>query len=217
MRIRRRRLLTRAGLGLLVVAVLLQLVPYGRDHTNPPVTQDAAWPDGRARELATAACYDCHSNQTRWPPQSYVAPFSWLLARDVEQGREALNFSTWDEDDGGPTTPPRRSPTAACRPAATCSSTPTPPSARPTGSSWSTPSRSWPTPAPAAATAAPAEASRASAVPRRPGRPGLSSGQGRGRKPARKALSTSWEAAQRSVGAWNRMAWRTPAALKVMS
>jgi hypothetical protein len=101
MRIRRRRLLTRAGLGLLVVAVLLQLVPYGRDHTNPPVTQDAAWPDGRARELATAACYDCHSNQTRWPPQSYVAPFSWLLARDVEQGREALNFSTWDEDDGG--------------------------------------------------------------------------------------------------------------------
>ena len=97
---RRRRFLLRAGLGLLVVAVLLQLVPYGRDHTNPPVTQDAPWPDGRARELATAACYDCHSNQTRWPPQSYVAPFSWLLIRDVERGRAELNFSTWDEDDG---------------------------------------------------------------------------------------------------------------------
>jgi hypothetical protein len=97
---RRRRTLVRAGLGLFAVAVLLQLVPYGRDHTNPPVTQDAPWPDGRARELATAACYDCHSNQTRWPPQSYVARFSWLLARDVEQGRAALNFSTWDEDDG---------------------------------------------------------------------------------------------------------------------
>jgi hypothetical protein len=65
------------------------------------VTQDAPWPDGRGRELATAACYDCHSNQTRWPPQSYVAPFSWLLTRDVEQGRAELNFSTWDEDDGG--------------------------------------------------------------------------------------------------------------------
>jgi hypothetical protein len=100
MRTRRGKVLLRAGLGLLAVAVLLQLVPYGRDHTNPPVTQDAPWPDGRARELATAACYDCHSNQTRWPPQSFVAPFSWLLARDVEQGREALNFSTWDEDDG---------------------------------------------------------------------------------------------------------------------
>ena len=97
---RRRRILLRAGLGLLAVAVLLQLVPYGRDHTNPPVTEDAPWPDGRARELATAACYDCHSNQTRWPPESFVAPFSWLLARDVEQGRAALNFSTWDEDDG---------------------------------------------------------------------------------------------------------------------
>jgi hypothetical protein len=93
-------MLTRAGLGLLAVAVAIQLVPYGRDHTNPPVTQDAPWPDGPARELATAACYDCHSNQTRWPPQSHVAPFSWLLARDVEQGRAALNFSTWDEDDG---------------------------------------------------------------------------------------------------------------------
>ena len=97
---RRRRFLFRAGLGLLVVAVLLQLVPYGRGHANPPVTGDAPWPDGRARELATAACYDCHSNQTRWPPQSYVAPFSWLLTRDVEQGRAELNFSTWDSDDG---------------------------------------------------------------------------------------------------------------------
>ena len=97
---RRRRFLVRAGLGLLVVAVLLQLVPYGRDHTNPPVTRDAPWPDARARELAAAACYDCHSNQTRWPPQSHLAPFSWLLTRDVEQGRAELNFSTWDEDDG---------------------------------------------------------------------------------------------------------------------
>jgi hypothetical protein len=100
MRTPRRRFLVRAGLGLFAVAVLLQLVPYGRDHTNPPVTQDAPWPDGRARELATTACYDCHSNQTRWPLQSYVAPFSWMVARDVEQGREALNFSTWAEDDG---------------------------------------------------------------------------------------------------------------------
>ena len=104
MRTPRRRILVRAGLGLFAVAVLLQLVPYGRDHTNPRVTQDAPWPDGRARELATTACYDCHSNQTRWPPQSYVAPFSWMVTRDVEQGREALNFSTWfssgDTDDG---------------------------------------------------------------------------------------------------------------------
>jgi hypothetical protein len=34
------------------------------------------------------------------PPQSFVAPFSWLVTRDVEQGRDELNFSTWDEEDG---------------------------------------------------------------------------------------------------------------------
>jgi hypothetical protein len=95
-----RKLLLRAGLGLLLVAVLLQFLPFGRLGANPPVTRDAPWPDARARELAVAACYDCHSNQTRWPLQSFVAPFSWMVARDVEQGREALNFSTWDEDDG---------------------------------------------------------------------------------------------------------------------
>jgi hypothetical protein len=100
MRTRTRKVLLWAGLGLLAVAVLVQLVPYGRDHANPPVTRDAPWPDGRARELATAACYECHSNQTRWPPQSHVAPLSWLLTRDVERGRDELNFSTWDEDDG---------------------------------------------------------------------------------------------------------------------
>jgi hypothetical protein len=100
MRIPGRRVLLRAGLGLLVVAVLLQLLPFGRPGENPPVTRDAPWPNGRARELAVAACYDCHSNQTRWPLHSRVAPISWLVTRDVEQGREKLNFSTWEGDGG---------------------------------------------------------------------------------------------------------------------
>jgi len=64
--------------------------------------------------------------QTRWPPQSFVAPVSWLLTRDVEQGRDELNFSTWDSDDGEADAPPRRSPRARCRRAAMCSSIPTP-------------------------------------------------------------------------------------------
>jgi hypothetical protein len=41
-----------------------------------------------------------HQPPPGWPPQSHVAPFSWLLTRDVEQGRAELNFSTWDSDDG---------------------------------------------------------------------------------------------------------------------
>ncbi len=81
------------------VAVLIQLVPYGWDHGNPPVTQDAPWPSEEARELAVTACYDCHSNETEWPVYSYIAPMSWLVRRDIDAGRDELNFSTWDQDD----------------------------------------------------------------------------------------------------------------------
>jgi hypothetical protein len=80
--------------------LLLQLVPYGRKHSNPPVTAAAPWPDADAERLARAACYDCHSNETDWPVYSYVAPFSWLVRRDVDAGRDELNFSEWDRDDG---------------------------------------------------------------------------------------------------------------------
>jgi hypothetical protein len=81
-----------------VLLGLLQLVPYGWRHPNPRVTADAPWPSRDVRELAVEACYDCHSNETRWPPYSYVAPMSWLVRRDVERGRDELNFSTWDRD-----------------------------------------------------------------------------------------------------------------------
>ena len=75
--------------------LLLQLVPYGWRHPNPPVTQDAPWPSPEARRIAKAACYDCHSNESHWPAYSYVAPMSWLVRKDVEDGRAKLNFSTW--------------------------------------------------------------------------------------------------------------------------
>jgi Haem-binding domain len=93
----RRTLLRVAAVGA-VVFVALQLVPYGWHHPNPPVVADAPWPDARSEELARAACYDCHSNETDWPVYSYVAPMSWLVRRDVEQGRDELNFSDWGDD-----------------------------------------------------------------------------------------------------------------------
>lgn len=43
------------------------------------------------------ACYDCHSYQTNWPWYSNIAPFSWIISDHVENGRRALNFSTWEE------------------------------------------------------------------------------------------------------------------------
>jgi len=42
-----------------------------------------------------AACFDCHSNQTNWPWYSVIAPASWLIQHDVDEGRAALNWSEW--------------------------------------------------------------------------------------------------------------------------
>ncbi len=79
------------------IAVLIQFVPYGHSHTNPPVTKEPVWDSPSTRELFHRACFDCHSNETRWPWYAYVAPVSWLLARDVNGGRRHLNLSTWDQ------------------------------------------------------------------------------------------------------------------------
>lgn len=81
--------------GVLVMALAIQLVPYGHDHTNPPVGVEPAWPSAQARQFAVRACFDCHSNQTTWPWYANVAPVSWLIQRDVEAGRAHVNFSQW--------------------------------------------------------------------------------------------------------------------------
>lgn len=54
------------------------------------------WDSPETERLVRTACYDCHSNETFWPWYSYVAPVSWLVLRDVNRGRDGLNFS---EDD----------------------------------------------------------------------------------------------------------------------
>jgi hypothetical protein len=46
--------------------------------------------------LAARACFDCHSNETIWPWYSNIAPISWLVQRDVDEGRRAVNFSEWN-------------------------------------------------------------------------------------------------------------------------
>ena len=76
--------------------LLIQLVPYGRDHSNPPVTAEPAWDSPQTKALARAACFDCHSNETDWPWYTNIAPVSWLAQHDVDEGRNALNFSEWD-------------------------------------------------------------------------------------------------------------------------
>ena len=86
-----------AGLGLLI-----QLVPYGRNHENPQVVQGPSWDHPRTRETFFRVCKDCHSNETEWPWYSFVAPASWLVQRDVEEARSHFNVSEWgrEKNDG---------------------------------------------------------------------------------------------------------------------
>ena len=82
---------------LLAVFVLIQFIPFGHDHTNPPTTKEPAWDSPETKALIRRACFDCHSNETNWLWYSHVAPVSWLVQRDVNGGRSHLNFTEWDK------------------------------------------------------------------------------------------------------------------------
>lgn len=77
---------------IVLLLVGIQLVPVQR--TNPEVVSDFAGP-AEVQAILERSCYDCHSNETAWPWYSYVAPVSWLVAHDVNEGRAHLNFSDW--------------------------------------------------------------------------------------------------------------------------
>jgi cbb3-type cytochrome oxidase cytochrome c subunit len=79
----------------IILFILIQFIPYGKNHTNPPIVSEPNWDSQQTRDLAKRACFDCHSNETTWPWYSNIAPVSWLVYRDVVQGRERLNFSDW--------------------------------------------------------------------------------------------------------------------------
>ena len=79
--------------GFIAIQFVDRVVPaLGRD--NPPVIYQMVWDSPQTEDLMRAACYDCHSNETTWPWYSRIAPVSWLVAHDVNEGRDHLNFST---------------------------------------------------------------------------------------------------------------------------
>lgn len=82
-------------IGLAGLLIAMQAVPYGRSHINPPVTGEPAWDSPRTRALAVRTCFDCHSNETTWPWYSNIPPVSWLIQRDVDEGRKKVNYSEW--------------------------------------------------------------------------------------------------------------------------
>ncbi|HSG30777.1 MAG TPA: heme-binding domain-containing protein [Thermodesulfobacteriota bacterium] len=82
------------GLILFIVLIAIQFIPVAR--TNPPVTSDIQAP-ADVKNIFKRACYDCHSNETKWPWYSKVAPSSWFVINHINEGRDEYNFSTWDK------------------------------------------------------------------------------------------------------------------------
>lgn len=89
-----------AGFALLLIGV--QVVPNELPPLELANQGDIAMSGIVSEEIGTilrTSCYSCHSNETSYPWYSYVAPSSWLVAKDVREGREALNFSQWQDYD----------------------------------------------------------------------------------------------------------------------
>jgi hypothetical protein len=76
------------------ILIAIQFVPV--DRRNFPA-QDGPPAPVPVKATLRGACYDCHSNQTRWPWYSAVAPASWWAAYEVNEGRRRLNFSFWGD------------------------------------------------------------------------------------------------------------------------
>ena len=82
----------------IIIFGLIQLIPI--DRVNEPVKKEENFVDNykvspRVKNLIIAACYDCHSNEVKYPDYAYVAPISWMVKDHVSEGRERLNFSKW--------------------------------------------------------------------------------------------------------------------------
>ena len=89
----------RIVLVLIVFCAASQIIRPSR--ANPPIDQKrelhAVLPlDPTVASIFARSCNDCHSNRTVWPWYSQIAPISWLVAYDVRQGRQKMNFSEWD-------------------------------------------------------------------------------------------------------------------------
>jgi len=82
-----------ATIGTLIV---IQAIPYGKNHTNPPINGEPAWSSPRTRELMVRACFGCHSNQVEYPSYASVAPISWMVQSHIDEGRSKVNYQEWN-------------------------------------------------------------------------------------------------------------------------
>jgi hypothetical protein len=88
--------------GPVLLLLIIQLVPNELPavvDTNPGDIIQSGIVSEEVASLLKVSCNNCHSNETEYPWYSYVAPSSWLVARDVRLARAELNFSEWAEMD----------------------------------------------------------------------------------------------------------------------
>ncbi len=85
--------LRRVIIGLVVLVAAIQFIPVS--YTNPPAADPVVFTDPKAEQIAKKACYDCHSNNTRYPWYSNFQPVAWWLDSHINEGKEELNFSEY--------------------------------------------------------------------------------------------------------------------------
>jgi len=89
------------AIAFVVVFALIQAVPYGRSHTNGPVTGEPQWSSPQTRALMVRACFGCHSNEVKYPSYANVAPISWAVQNHVDEGRSAVNYQEFKANSEG--------------------------------------------------------------------------------------------------------------------
>lgn len=77
--------------------VVIQAIPYGKSHSNPPVTGEPQWANSETRDLMVRACFGCHSNEVEYPAYASVAPISWAVQAHIDGGRNRVNYSEIDQ------------------------------------------------------------------------------------------------------------------------
>jgi hypothetical protein len=92
-----RKILLYAGIGLLVLFIVIQFFQPEKNQaavTTDDIVFQLEIPEGVKKSLVNS-CYDCHSNQTKYPWYGRIAPFSWMMNQHIVDGKEELNFSEW--------------------------------------------------------------------------------------------------------------------------
>ena len=89
------------AISFVVVFALIQAVPYGRSHSNGPITGEPKWSSPQTRELMVRACFGCHSNEVKYPSYANVAPISWAVQNHVDEGRSKVNYQEFSANSEG--------------------------------------------------------------------------------------------------------------------